>query len=239
MDQTGKETLLQRFGDFLDDLEDASSAESEEPAGNEQSDLYTLFVELAGLKSEVRIESRQFKKSQDHFRELFMALQADHAALQENAQRQHQSELAKIRRDTLRPLLLELLDLKDRMEAGQQAVISRGTSLLARFCKQERALLAGLREGQEMSARRLGQVLAAQQVRPLATVGHPLDPMRMRAVEIASRPDIAHGIVTDELRKGYLWQDQLLRAAEVTVNRLSTITSEVLNSDHNTMNVKD
>jgi len=41
----------------------------------------------------------------------------------------------------------------------------------------------------------------------------------MRAAEIEQRSDIGNGIVTEELRKGYLWQGELLRLAEVKVNR--------------------
>jgi hypothetical protein len=41
----------------------------------------------------------------------------------------------------------------------------------------------------------------------------------MRAAELDQRPDLANGIVTEELRKGYLWRGELLRLAEVKVNR--------------------
>jgi len=41
----------------------------------------------------------------------------------------------------------------------------------------------------------------------------------MRAAELDQCPNLANGIVTEELRKGYLWQGELLRLAEVKVNR--------------------
>ena len=215
MEQAAKELLLQRFRDYLDDIPDE---EPEPPAGDERTDLYSLFLELAALKNETRIGSRQMKGALDQFRELFDTVQSSHAVLRETVQR-HPAELDKVRKEALRPLLLELLDLKDRLDAGQRAGSPPGTSVLARFCKREAALLAALRTGQEMSARRLEQILAAWRVRPLTAVGLPLDPVRMRAVDVTSRPDTAHGVVTDELRTGYLWEDQLLRPAEVIVNR--------------------
>ena len=67
--------------------------------------------------------------------------------------------------------------------------------------------------------RRLEQILGAQQVVALAALGQPLDPHAMRAAELDQRRDLANGIVTEELRKGYLWQGELLRVAEVKVNR--------------------
>lgn len=41
----------------------------------------------------------------------------------------------------------------------------------------------------------------------------------MRAAELDQRADLANGIVTEELRKGYTWQDKLLRLTEVKDNR--------------------
>jgi molecular chaperone GrpE len=61
--------------------------------------------------------------------------------------------------------------------------------------------------------------MGAQQVVALPVQGQPLDPHTMRVAEVDQRPDLANGIVTEELRKGYLWQGELLRLAEVKVNR--------------------
>ena len=43
----------------------------------------------------------------------------------------------------------------------------------------------------------------------------------MRRLPIEQRGDVGNGIVTEELRRGYLWQGELLRLAEVKVNRQS------------------
>ena len=47
-----------------------------------------------------------------------------------------------------------------------------------------------------------------------------LDPHTMNAVEIDRDPKIDNGIVLEELRKGFLFEDQVLRIAEVKVNKL-------------------
>jgi molecular chaperone GrpE len=41
----------------------------------------------------------------------------------------------------------------------------------------------------------------------------------MRAVEMDSQPHLENGIVTGELRKGFLWEEDVLRLAEVKVNK--------------------
>ena len=63
------------------------------------------------------------------------------------------------------------------------------------------------------------ELLNNQQVTALAVLSQPLDPHTMRAAEVEQRRDVGNGIVTEELRKGYLWQGELLRLAEVKVNR--------------------
>jgi molecular chaperone GrpE len=80
-------------------------------------------------------------------------------------------------------------------------------------------LIQAVTQGQDISLRRLEQMLNAQQVVVLAALGQPLDPHTMRAAEVEHRAEIANGVVTEELRKGYLWQGELLRLAEVKVNR--------------------
>jgi molecular chaperone GrpE len=41
----------------------------------------------------------------------------------------------------------------------------------------------------------------------------------MRAVEVESDHQLRNGIVTEELRKGFMWDKELLRIAEVKVNK--------------------
>jgi molecular chaperone GrpE len=46
----------------------------------------------------------------------------------------------------------------------------------------------------------------------------------MRVIEVESRPDLAAGFVTGELRKGFVWNDELLRPAEVKVNKRGDVS---------------
>jgi molecular chaperone GrpE len=48
-----------------------------------------------------------------------------------------------------------------------------------------------------------------------------LDPVTMTAVETGNNLKVENGIVLEELRKGFLYKDQVLRLAEVKVNRIS------------------
>jgi len=219
MDIETREQLLERFRAYLDELPDAALAEPGEE--NRQTDLYSLFAELAALKTEVRLESRQVKTAFDEFRAVFETLQASQSQLGGELDRAR-AALPAQRRAALKPVLLELVELRNRLEAGLHVLQNYRPTVLSRLFglgQRERALLQAITQGQDISLRRLEQLLNHQQVTALAVLDQPLDPHTMRAAELEQRSDVGNGIVTEELRRGYLWQGELLRLAEVKVNR--------------------
>lgn len=217
MDTETRERLLEQFRTALETLPDAPEADE---AGR-RTDLYSLFAELVALKNEVRLESRQVKTVLDEFRAVFETLQTSQTQLGDELERAH-SAVPEQQRAALKPLLLELVELRDRFEAGLRVLNQYRPTLWVRWLgrrRRERDLLQAVAQGQDISLRRLDQLLNAQQVVALAAEGKPLDPHTMRAAELDQRTDLANGIVTEELRRGYLWQGELLRLAEVKVNR--------------------
>src|SRR5215471_2617490 len=78
-------------------------------------------------------------------------------------------------------------------------------------------------EGLRAVHKRLADALKAQGVTPIESVGQQFDPMRHEAVGAieagASRAGIVlePGAVTDETRRGYLWDGEVLRPARVHV----------------------
>jgi len=56
-------------------------------------------------------------------------------------------------------------------------------------------------------------------VTAIEVLNQSLDPYSMTAIEIDHNPKIDDGIVTEELRKGFKWQNKILRLAEVKVNK--------------------
>jgi molecular chaperone GrpE len=150
MDTQIKEQLLNRFQAYLDSVAETATPETE----SGQTDLFSLFTALAALKNEVRLESRQVKTALGEFKAVFATLDANQAQLSE-ALEHARATLQEQRRAALKPLLLELLDLRDGLEAGLQAVQSYRPSALTWLCKREKTLLAAVAKGQEISLRRL------------------------------------------------------------------------------------
>lgn len=77
------------------------------------------------------------------------------------------------------------------------------------------AWLAGL----TFVRRRMLDALAAAGVVPIEAEGRPFDPRYHIAVEVAPAAGMAPGTITQELRRGYLAGERVLRHAEVAVTR--------------------
>jgi molecular chaperone GrpE len=73
--------------------------------------------------------------------------------------------------------------------------------------------LAGL----EMVRRRLLDALATAGVTPIAAEGQPFDPRLHNAVEVADAAGVAPGTVVQEIRRGFMAGERVLRHAEVAV----------------------
>ncbi|MBF0260487.1 MAG: nucleotide exchange factor GrpE [Magnetococcales bacterium] len=211
----GQEALLAQFRDYLEQT-------GEEPVADEpQVDLYTLFGELAALKNEIRIESRQVKSALEQFRALVDPLRAGHAAMEEKIQRMHE-EPRLAGQEALRPVLLELLELRDRLIASLEMSPARqeDNRFFKRLFRKRQERIEAWHAGQEMLLWRLDQLLTAQEIQPLELLDRPFDPRLARAVRVACHNGVADGVVRTEMRKGFLWHGELLRLAEVVVNKI-------------------
>lgn len=222
MDAATQEALIEQFRAYLEtqmqndppEVPDTESADAATP------DLFTLLAELAALKNEVKLESRQVKTALDSFRELFDDVRTSHAqTLSEQERRREQTQAAE--RAAMREQLLEWLDLRDRLQAGHDQSARFRPRWWARQGRAPR-LIGSLVEGMSMNLRRCDEILARRGVRPLPTLGHMFDPQCMHAVELVCDPHRPQGEVVAEQRSGWLLDDDLLRPAEVVVNRIDS-----------------
>jgi molecular chaperone GrpE len=221
LDETIREKLLSRFVAYLDSLDhDESGAAPAAEEESEQADLFSVFVELAGLRNEVRTQCRIVKEALDRFRSVFDTLQASHATLEEELKRAR-TDAHDRERTLLKPLLLDIIDVRDRLAAGLKPVVAAPPRRwFERFRpKAKRAAGEAWREGMRMTLRRVDRLLADQRIAAIEAMGRPFDPRYAAAVATVEDPKAADGIVVEEVRPGFLWQDELLRPAEVIVAR--------------------
>jgi molecular chaperone GrpE len=223
MEQATKDRLLADLRAHLDALDQSPRLPGDEPPS--EPDLFTLLAELAALKNEVKLESRQVKTALDEFRALFDALRAANERANDDERRRREQQRSGELRDQ-RDLLLELLEVRDRLQAGYDQALRFGVRGWFRRLwgaifgvGRAQTFVASMAEGMALNLRRLDETLARRGVRPLQAVGQTFDPHRMHAAELAKDPTQPAGLVVAELRRGFLLKDQLLRPAEVVVNR--------------------
>jgi molecular chaperone GrpE len=215
LDDSIKEELLDRFRAYLDTVDGEPEPSDETGEGK---DVFSVFVELAALRSEVRTESRLVKEALDQFHSVFDTLQASHGTMEQELKRAR-AEARKQSGDVLRPLLLDVIDIRDRLAAGLKLPPAAPTRWHDRFCRRNAPEAEAWREGLRMILRRVDQLLLDRRIVPVKLVGRPFDPRLGRVVATARDDSVANGTVIDEVRAGFLWEDELLRPAEVIVSK--------------------
>jgi molecular chaperone GrpE (heat shock protein) len=80
--------------------------------------------------------------------------------------------------------------------------------------------IAGVIEGYELAIRRCDRMLAQFGVHAVPTVAARFDARTMHAVETRRVADREDGVVVDEFVSGFVRDGEVLRLAEVAVNRV-------------------
>jgi molecular chaperone GrpE len=208
-----------RFSAYLDELDEWDELDKlPEAIDCPDTDRFSLVVELAALKNEVKLESRQVKTALELFRDTFEVLRQAHSQLETSYAKQREQETQTCQ-ETERSFILELLELRDRLQAGHEQLSSYRPNWWA---KQGKAgeYVAEVAVGQAMLLRRLDETLVRRKVVPLTVLGQRFDPKLMHAVHTVQDTNSADGVVVAEIRSGFLYDKQLLRPAEVTVNKI-------------------
>lgn len=107
---------------------------------------------------------------------------------------------------------------------GSQRVMEKMVSALDIFdqavnMQTDDEKLKGFLAGFIMVNNNLKQILEEEGVKPIKALGEPFDPRYHHAVEIDWDETKAENIVVQELQKGYLFKDRILRASLVKVNK--------------------
>lgn len=211
-----KERLLEEFRACLERCDDEGTNEADDEEN--RVDLFTLLKEIAELKNEVRLESRQYKVMLEELRSFSDGLREQNQRLIQDLERAREQS-AVIQRKTERDLFLDMLDLRDRLEAGVKASVSHQPHFIFRLFPNEMRFARSQGEGLTLILQRLDDQLASYRVRPFNAIGQSLDPYLMRVVGLESVQEKPDGQVLRESRRGFYHDGELLRAAEVIVNK--------------------
>jgi molecular chaperone GrpE len=234
VDDSIRQALLSQFGAWLDAVPDTvpdavpDAGPAEAAPGAElapTTDLYTLFVEMAGLRAEVRTESRLVKEALEQFRGVFETLQASHATVRQELERARTETRDQVRA-AVRPLLLDVIDLRDRLLDAQRHSRPARTGWFGRLFGGNATGGTSRQEGLRLTLRRLDQILLDRRVVAVRLQGQPFDPLNARAIATVADSAAPDGTVIEEVRAGFLWDDQVLRTAEVIVSKSDARTGD-------------
>jgi molecular chaperone GrpE len=148
--------------------------------------------------SEKQLEAEK-RRSEDYLTRL-KYLQADF----ENLKRRCDRQLSDAKNYATEGLVLQLLDVVDELElavkTGKSA--SDGKPLL---------------EGVQMTLKKFRKVLEQEGVSPIDCEGETFDPSKHNAVETMEHEGVKGCIVGEEVRKGYIMKDRVIRPSVVKV----------------------
>lgn len=119
-----------------------------------------------------------------------------------NYRRRIEREGNKLAEDGKREIILPLLDIIDDLE---KALGSANTA-------ENKSV-----KGVEIIHQKFLMMLKAHGVHPFESVGTPFNHDLHEAVAMEKQTGTESGTIIDELRRGYLWNNELLRAAQVRV----------------------
>jgi molecular chaperone GrpE len=159
------------------------------------------------LSLEKQVEAEK-KRSEDYLTRL-KYLGADFENLKKRCDRQ----LEEAKTYGIERLVLKLLDVVDELElavkTGESA--SDGKPLL---------------EGVNMTLKKLRKVLEQEGVSPIECEGQVFDPSKHTAIETMEREGVKGCIVGEEVRKGYVMKDKVIRPSIVKVEVPPSQSSE-------------
>ena len=127
----------------------------------------------------------------------------ERAEMENFRKRQERVAGDKVRREK-RELLAKVLDVVDNLERA--------------LAYQDTMDRESLQQGMRMLQWQLNELLKAEGLTPVSTVGQPFDPYVHEAIETISSAEHPEGTVVEEIRRGYKLGDETLRPARVKVS---------------------
>lgn len=180
----------------MDEQKNNNKEGKNQGANNKEAKTVTLpEAEYLQLKEEA-------KKAKENW-DRVLRLQADF----ENTRKRIEKEKQDFAKFANEGIILELLNILDDLERTVELATSKHEDLPA-FLK-----------GVEMILAHLYEMLKEYGVRPIEAEGKIFDPHYHEALMQAEQEDLPEHTVVEELQKGYLMNDRVLRTAKVKVSK--------------------
>jgi len=200
-----------------EDEEQGNLAESDQPSIAESEDQAPEAEDpVADLEEKLHLAEAETKETYDRFLRL--------SAEFENFKKRTTRELNDFRKYANEALIREFLGVVDNLERALQ---SSGNGSQTD---------AGVLEGVEMTHKEILKIFEKFNVQPIESLDQPFDPKFHQAVmqeSVEGKPD---NTVTQELQRGYLMHDRLIRPAMVVVSKAETPNEDDAQENNNAEN---
>lgn len=170
---------------------------TEAQPGNDEDERHELLTELQQARD----------KAHDYLNRLTY-LQAEF----ENYQKRVKREITQTTQYGNISLITQILPIVDELEYALQARVDKSTS-------------QGLIDGIKLILSKLTNILFKEGLTPIDAIGKPFDPYLHEVIQRESNGE-GQDIVTEEIRKGYMFKSKVIRPSLVKVTCLTIKTSE-------------
>jgi molecular chaperone GrpE len=237
-----QEALFSKFLDYLQSEQTPPEYLGEPPQCSESFDPYQMVAEWIALRHEVKQQGKLMRSTQDVLQQALEATRADKEQLQTRLEESKKEAISQLEQQQEK-LLRDLLGIQDALDRAcaywEEELKALGTSALKSqeqksFWGKLRYLFAGnvpapetsasLRDislsnqqGVELIRKSLLEVLRQRRVVPIEAQAQPFNPQIMYAVGRQESADVTENTVIQEVVRGYLWGDRVLREAQVIV----------------------
>ncbi len=152
--------------------------------------------QAAGLEQQLEAEK---KRSEEYLTQL-KYLNADLENLRKRCDRQ----IEQVKNYSNERLIIQLLDVVDELEIAVKTADTTNSA---------QTLVAGV----QMTLKRLRKVLEQEGVFPIESEGKLFDPSKHNAIAAEEREDVENCVVIEEVRKGYMMKEKVIRPSIVKV----------------------
>ncbi|MHC4941481.1 MAG: nucleotide exchange factor GrpE [Planctomycetota bacterium] len=170
---------------------------------------------------EKKPESEDLEAERDEFRDRLQRTAADFSNYQKRAQR----ELDETRKFAASGLALDMIGVVDNFQRALEAAVG----------KMEEDFIKGF----QMIEEQLLGMLEKHGIKPIEALGQPFDPNFHDALLEVEDPSLPDKTVKDELERGYMIHDRLLRPTKVRVSRIPVSKAEAKAEDESRNDAAD
>ena len=222
-----KAALRAQFEEALAGLEEPSAFnrdDADQEEVEDAPDIYTFYEALAALRHEVRQGNRKTAEAFSQFGDSLGAFDSELKRWSDASARTSKSNASTASNDTAKSLRLPLVELGDRIhrlrDSFQNPPAAKAGWFGRRIANLWQRAWREREQAIQLLAEQVSALLSAAGLTPIPTKGRPFDPTLMTAIaRDESSADGGSLVVVEEITRGYLYQNSILRLAEVRVSR--------------------